>query len=514
MQFFMCQRFGGFLSGFLCVMILSLMGPGVNFAKEPNQSEKAAISQETQDVTSEQGWKVLATSPGVKVLTQEFSNPGKVLPSGENPLDVAQNWLTEKDLEEGRNLFEDELLYISVGSAAVNATPSDPGYIDSRFLAFQRAELEAKVKTAIFIGVDLTTIRGSSEREINPKERAKLEDIINTSPTLKKNTKAMGVFDNISGLFQKVKILAESKLDKAIKDAGVDTSKDQEEIKQKKAAKKEKRNRLRNISEVSMKAAASAFADVQGAQTIKAFEASYHNNYQVVVITLWSHNSQRMVDSMQRGTAPIGLSRKNAKKEVAKQLPEDPYKLACLTGVRAYINQEGEHVLLSFGQSGVEPLGGRMDKAFEQAGKKARVRAMAAMRTFMGEKVAFSATEELMEVLALYESEYQEDTGAQDYKSISQFQEKIRAVSEKQNITGLHELMTKELTHPFTDKHMVLKVMAWSPSSQAMSQELKQAIEHKSKSAETTETPEVKKKVESPARKGIISSDDADKDAW
>ena len=140
---------------------------------------------------------------------------------------------------------------------------------------------------------------------------------------------------------------------------------------------------------------------------------------------------------------------------------------------------------------------------------------MAAMRTFMGEKLAFSATEELLEVLALYASEYQEDTGAQDYKSISQFQENIRAVSKKQKITGLHGLMTKELTHPFTDKPMVLKVMSWSPSSQAMAQELKQAIEHKPESTEPAKTPAVKKKVESPARKGVISSGQgADKDAW
>jgi len=467
MQSFTWQKLCSFLFGVFCVMILSMIGPGLSFGQEPGQSEKAAIAQEMQDVTSEQGWQVLATSPGVQVLVQEFSNPGKVLPSGENPLETAYDWMAEKGFEEGRNLFKDKLLYISMGSAAVNATPSDPGYIDSRFLAFQRAELEAKVKTAIFLGVDLTTARGSTEREINPKERAELEMIVKTSPTLQKNAKQMEVSNAIYGLFQKVKILAGAKLDKAIKEAGVDTSKQQQEIEKKKAksnARQTRINSIRNISAASMEAAASAFADVQGTQTIQAFEGSYHNNYQVVVITLWSHNMQRMVDSMQRGTAPIGLPYKQAKEVVSKQLSKDQRELACLTGVRAYINDEGRHVLLSFGQAGVEPIGGRMDKAFELAGKKARLRAMAAMRTFMGEKLAFSATEELMEVLALYASEYQEDAGAQDYKSISQFQERIRAFSKRQKITGLHGLMTKELTHPFTDKPMVLKVMAWSPS--------------------------------------------------
>ena len=69
-----------FLFGIFCVMILSLIGPGLSFGQEPGKSEKAAISQEMQDVTSEQGWKVLATSPGVKVLSQEFNLPVKFLP--------------------------------------------------------------------------------------------------------------------------------------------------------------------------------------------------------------------------------------------------------------------------------------------------------------------------------------------------------------------------------------------------------------------------------------------------
>ena len=70
----------------------------------------------------------------------------------------------------------------------------------------------------------------------------------------------------------------------------------------------------------------------------------------------------------------------------------------------------------------------------------------------------------LKEALALYASEAQ-DGGDSEYRSISQFQEKIQAVAAKQKITGLHGLTTKELVHPFTDKPMVLKVMAWSPSS-------------------------------------------------
>ncbi|WDN89517.1 hypothetical protein BuS5_02485 [Desulfosarcina sp. BuS5] len=502
-----------FLILFAASFLLTGMFPV--YAQEPGAGEKAAVSAEAQE------WQVLATSPGVKVLSQVVHSPGKILEQGENPLETAQDWLTDKNLEEGRNLKNKKLLYISIGAATINARPEDPGFIDSRFLAFQRAELEAKAKTAIFLGADLTTSRGASEREINPEERAAMEDIINTSSGLKKTTKAMNIAGSISELFEKSKTLINAKLDKAIRETDETSDQErQEELKRKRAAAKskaKKRNRLRNISETSMKAAACAFTEVQGSQVIQSFEGSYHKNYQVVVITLWSQNLQKMVDSMLSGSAPYGLEGKKAKTEITSQLPKDSNKLACMSGVRAYINQHGEHVLLAFGQAGVEVIGGREDKAYEKAGKKARLRALASMRTFMGEKVAFVANEELAEALALYADEYKGGEGSQEYKSISQFQEKIRAVSVRQKLTGAHGLLTKELIHPFTNKPMVLKIMAWSPSSQKMAKDIKQAIEYKPehsygrkrKEAAAVEKQEVIK------RKGVISSGDgADSDAW
>ena len=497
--------------GAWCILALSYFSAGYGLAQEPGQHEKATISQEAHE------WQVLATSPGVKVLSEHRKAPGKVLSSGVNPLDAARDWLLDRGLEKGRNLYQGKLLYVSSGAAAINATPAESRYIDSRYLAFQRAELEAKVKTAIYLGVDLSTSRGSSEREINSEERAALEEIVNASPTFRKNAVLMEVKDTVYELFQKARILAGAKLDQEIKKTEIDVTEERREVKRRVTAvqaRRDKISRLRNISEASLKAAACAFADVQGAQIIQAFEGSYHNHYQVVVITLWSHNLQRLVDSMSQGTAPKGLPRRKAKTEVTSQLPEDPKELSCLIGVRAYINQNGEHVLLSFGQSGVEVLGGRKDKAFELANKKARLRAMAAMRTFMGEKIAFSSTEELKEALALYAEEYQGEEDVQDYRSISQFHERIRAVSEKQRITGLQDLLTRELIHPFTDKPMVFKVMSWSPSAQAAAQELKRTIEYGVEEKGRPKAPG-RPREKTPARKGIISSGKgADKDAW
>ena len=444
-----------------CLGTTLLLGPGITQAQGPDQMEKMAISQQAP---TESEWKVLSTSPGVEVVSQSLQEPGQVLTAEASPLEEAEEWLMNKGFEEGRNLYKNKLLYFAVGSAIINASPNDPSFIDSRYMAFQRAELDAKAKMAISLGVDLTTSRGSSDREINPAERAELEKIVNTSPTLKKNLLDNDIAQDVYGLFKKATHLANAKMDQLISETGGDAAAANEAVKEERRqrqAAKARQQRLRNISETSVKAAASAFADVQGMQIYQTFEGSTEGDYQVVVITLWSQNLQRLVDSMSSGQAPSNLPPKKAKAEITKQLPSDPSQLACLSGVRAYINQHGEHVLLGFGQAGVEVIGGRKGKAYELAGKKAKLRAMAAMRNFMGEKIAFTNSEELREALALYADEAAGGPGTSDYKSLSQFEEMIKAEAGKQQITGIHGLQTFKLTHPFTDKPMVLKVMAW-----------------------------------------------------
>jgi len=514
--------------GVFLLLVFFLSAPIIR-AAGPSSDEKAAIAATP---TKAEEWQVLAKSPGVKIISEVQKSPGLVLQNQENPEDKAQDWLMEQGFEEGRNLINGKLLYVSMGSASVNAPPNDPAFIDSRYLAFERAELEAKAKTAIYLGVDLATSRGTSEREIDPQERFQLEKLVNTSPTLKKKLSAMGVFNNVAALFRKAGTLAHAKLDEALEKSNSKVAADwrQKQISKKQAAEADKKRQrsLRTISDASLKTAASAFSDVQGSQIIKTYEGSYEEGYKVVVITLWSQNLQRLADIMINGSGYGQMTRKKAKEEVIKQLPTDPNELACLVGVRSFINQHGEYILTSFGQSGVE-ITARRDKAFERAGKKARLRAMAAMRRFMGEKVAFSASEDLMEVLAEYASKAGNNNPSAEYHNISDFEEKVQAISKKQRITGLHGLMTKELVHPFTDYPIVLKVMAWSPASQALSREMKKQINTgRNKipdlSATTTGTA-AEKKVEDtvgnsqrpavPTRKGLISSGKgADPDAY
>lgn len=505
------------LIGFLAVLYVFGVvwcGTGQVWAQEPGQQEKAAVVDEA--INGE--WKIIAKSDGVKIVAQSIQKPGLVLINEKDskgsvtvehgPLQIAEEWLVDKGFEQGRNFRNGTLYYFSIGAASVNALPDDSRFIESRYLAFQRAELVTKAKTASFIGLDITTDRGSSDRTISPQERVELESLVNTSPTLKKNILQTGIAEDVYGLFRKAKRLAEAKLDQALVDSGVDVETEKRVIESERIKRKEKQKRAekkQHISEASMTAAACALANIQGTQIIQAFEGSMDGSYQVVVVSVWTQNLQRMVDSMSSGRAPYNLPIKKAKQEVTRQLPKNAQHLACLSGVRAYINQHGEHVLLSFGQAGVEVIGGRKDKAYELAGKKARLRAMANIRNFMGEKVAFKNIEQLREVLAMFGTK-EEGNEEQEYKAVSQFSELIQAEAKKQKITGIHGLQTFRFNHPFTDRPMVLKVMAWSPASQTMAAEVKEMIRHGADREEAEKPPVMDNKLRNPARKGVISS--------
>jgi len=443
-------------------------------------------------------WQVLSTSADVRVVFEKQRNPGRVLPTGKKPKEAAYNWLMDQGFVEGRNIYKGKLLYISVGAASVNAKPGHKDYIDSRYLAFQRAELAAKAKTAIYFGVDLTTERGSMERSITPAERAGLRDIYETSAVMRQNARKTGITDRITRMLEKSARLNEARLDQALKEAGVDVEKQKRRRRLKNAALRDRMQNLRSISDASLKAAASAFAEVQGTQIIQAFEGAYHGNYQVVVITLWSKNLNRLVKMMEYGTAPMPLPKKDAKEAVIKQLPDKDQELACLTGVRAYINEKGEHVLLGFGQAGVKIIAGRADKAYERAENRARLRAMAAFRNFMGERIAFKGLEELREVLALYAGGYGTG-GEQEYHAVSRFSQMITAQAQRQKIHGIYSLCYKELVHPFTGRPMVLKVLAWSPGSRDTARDVKRMIERT-----PTTAPE----------NTVSAGEGADADAW
>lgn len=498
----------------LYVFVVVWCGTGQVWAQEPGQQEKAAVVDEA--INGE--WKIIAKSEGVKIVAQSIQKPGLVLINEKEskgsvtvehgPLQIAEEWLLDKGFEQGRNFRNGTLYYFSIGAASVNAPPDDSRFIESRYLAFQRAELVAKAKTASFIGLDITTDRGSSDRTISPQERAELESLVNSSPTLKKNILQTGIAEDVYGLFQKAKRLAEAKLDQALADSGVDVETEKRAIENAriKRGKKQKRaEKKQHISEASMTAAACALANIQGTQIIQAFEGSMDGSYQVVVVSVWTQNLQRMVDSMSSGRAPHNLPIKIAKQEVTSQLPKNAQHLACLSGVRAYINQHGEHVLLSFGQAGVEVIGGRKDKAYELAGKKARLRAMINIRNFMGEKVAFKNVEQLREVLAMFGTK-EEGNEEREYKAVSQFSELIQAEAKKQKITGIHGLQTFRFNHPFTDRPMVLKVMAWSPASQKTAAEVKEMIQRGADREEAEKPTAMDNKPRNPARKGVISS--------
>ncbi len=515
-------------SNLFVILLITMALTTVFYTGQAEAGEEAnQAAATTVKAADSKEWQVMAATPGVKILQETIAKPGVVIKDIVDPNDTASDWLFSKNLEEGRNLLGDDLYYVSIGSAMINARPNDPDYIDSRFLAFQRAILEAKAKTAIFLGVDLSTSSGTSETEISPRERAKLEEIVNDSKELKQSMQEQGVTETVLKLFKQSGQYAKEKLQQASEKLGNMLNDGEKKTAiQAKQRQQIRKNNLRNISEASIKTAACAMKVIQGTQVVQTYEASYKEGYKVVVVTLWSKNMQHLVDIMESGTSQGGVvPMNNPRQAVTQQLPTTAGELACLIGIRSFINQHGEYTLLAFGQADIDVLT-REDKATERGLKKARLRALAAMRSFMGEKIVFAGTDELHEVLAEYASNAASDNASEKYHAVKNFEEKIKAVAKEQRIKGIQGLISKEIIHPFTDKPIAFKVMSWSPGAQAMANEMGSSMMIKKKTLlpvlnkEPENVPQeavesAAKKAPATARKGLINSGKgAQRNAW
>ena len=478
----------------------------VVFAQTPGQLEKAAVSEDATE------WKILVTSPEVKVLQESYSSPGFVLDQSQQPLKAAYNWLASQGLQQGRQIKNDKLLYVSLGSAVIFAKPSEAEYIDSRYLAFQRAELDAKAKIAINLGVDLSTERGSASLRTTPKERQALKDLYSSSKALQNSAEKAGISDRIISIFDKATRLAEAKLDSALEETETKPQKQAKAEAEAEAKAKEDNLKSININDTSIKTSAAAYAEIQGAQVIQTFEGSFHDSYMVVVITLWSQNIQKLVDSMIAGELPVNLENASAKEEILKQLPKDPDKLSCLTGVRVYINEHGERTLLAFGQAGVMDTGEKaMD--FMDAEEAANQRALSALRTFMGESVLKTSTNEIYEALGRYV--YKDGKNRREYNQVNELESKIQAQAANQHIAGVQYIYSDGIVDSLTNRSMVLVVCAWSPSSQEMAKDMRKEMQKDLMSPAASEVEYSVPQEPATAKKGLKSSGKgADSDAW
>lgn len=378
---------------------------------------------------------------------RDLSGPASVLSgsvdsmySGEKtPLDSWHDWLESKKLNDGVNERKGKFFVISMARANVSKPSSAKSWINSRNFAYERAHLNAKTNLAKEIRTLIETGRGLSL----------FEQADNPPPNIKEAVEKLSVMDKALALTDKA-------LDQEIKkyDPNWDgTGRSKEEREQKRIVLKE--SFYKNI-------AAQAQRFVSGALVAKIIEGTNAQGfYEVLVGIAWSPSLGKIARAMYDEGYTIALTKPDRpiRKQIREMIEKRPGLLATTVGVYKRKNEKGETVLISFS---AVPLS--RSRALNE--NKARLFASSYISEFISESVVSNAKTSGGEIF----QEYKDGTTA--VFDNSKYQEDITSQSKKVSVAGLTSLFQWEGKHPHSQQDIYVGLYVWSPSTQAVAQQL------------------------------------------
>jgi len=337
-----------------------------------------------------------------------------------------EDFLAGKHWNEGENTKANgQKFYVILGTGIIQASRSSSSYTDSRRRAFDKAMTESKGELAVYLGVDIST---------------SLQQIYEEGQFPPPPEEPKGQFET---LVDKGIRLLHAKLDKELKKEGVEPEEAEEAVQD----FLNKEEFIKGINSV-----ANSF--VVGIQAYKTFESSPDGSKgKIGVIAIWSENLNRIASSISTGRMPeMGKS----KTRISDQIPTDSNKLLCTFGVQQTRDENGNYVLLAFGQAGAS---GKSAMAEKGAMKKAREHAFAYIRSFAGESVLRTS------VLLDAETTTELPDNSEVYEDTSAYREAIETQAGMLNIKGFTTVRTWQATHPLSGKTVYGSVQSWSPSS-------------------------------------------------
>lgn len=214
------------------------------------------------------------------------------------------------------------------------------------------------------------------------------------------------------------------------------------------------------------------------------------------MVAIWSPKLQEMAASIITG---IPVAKGKAKRPIREQIATDPGALLSTFGVQQKIDEQGDLVLVGFGQAGGVS---ESKMAAKGAQGKAKANALAAIREFAGENVAV-ATDMLSA-----ESTEEFENAAEEYQDQSAFSEKIKATAAKMNIAGIAVVKNWKFKHPLTGTTVYGCVCAWAPKQAASAKQMKNMMANPT-SAEGASRSTAKPTASSYGAGGQAGDDDA-----
>ena len=372
----------------------------------------------------------------------------------ETPDQRWQNFLAEHGWDAGLAAggviyIPERELIISSASAFTKVRVGQPGWLESRIVAFENAEMDAKTKIIRYLAESVETKRSLALLEKAQWNDGEVDKVRNLNE----------IEESLKRIGKKSVALAEKSLDKALQklDPDYDPAKyEGKSVEDLKVIAEDLFNR--QIKTVAM-------GTLIGVTPLYSTEgAAGEGEYQVLMGVIWSPKLNRLAMSLFNDE--YNIPKVKPGKKLSEYIPADPLALLSTIGTRIVIDENGEYAVLAYAQAQPRRTGpGRRQAALHQAKQIAANRARAQLVNFIREGLTLRDSEASKEL----SREFSDMTFGTE--TIRDYRKMITGKRVKVKLSGLRILKEWSLAHPATGQQVAGAVVAWSPGSARLSKQ-------------------------------------------
>jgi len=387
--------------------------------------------------------------------------------------DKCERYVTDAGYFVGQNTKPDGgFFYIATGVATINSDVGGPNYASRRWVAYEKALLLAKQQTAEYLTVEVE--RQTSFDILSPQEQESLK--ANVSNEELKEIKHYEDTRDIDSAWKKSLELLNRDLDKKLAES--EPKKDEPPAKSLEEVVQKHKELGSEVYKNTV-----AIESVHRLSGIRVFyigdKSPKGGKGEICVAAIYSKKLKQIADAM--ATKDLSLMPETAPGEPIdsfipdKNTNEGRLALVNKMGVDVRADDQGNFWLISYGQAGPAKEGSKMSQ--NRARRLAQLRALGALRAYIGENFISSGMGDVEEVSIEYESDIPDsDTLVENVAS------KAKSVMAEMNIQGVAKADEIGMRHPTSGNEMYIAVYKWSSSTLAGAKKMSRELNTKPKS--------------------------------
>ncbi len=356
-------------------------------------------------------------------------------------------------LEGGVAYFPDRQLIVSSAEEATWVPMGQPGWVEARVVAFERAELQAKAKIIQFLSNTIDQRRAIDLLQQSEWSHGTMVEVRN----------AADVASTLERIGKKTLVATEALVTSLIKKLDPDydlAAFDDHSL---------EGLRLTLENQFKRKVNSLVLQTLGGVTPVYTTEGEIDGEYRVLVSVVWSPKLNTVAMSLANDVDPARPVSPGEKLEDG--VPSDPDVLLGTWGTRVVIDEHGQFAVVAYAQAQPRRAPpGREGSATHDAKKVAATRARAQIVNFIKESLSMRSGEQASQVLR----EYSDLTFAT--KTVREYRERITGAKVSVTFRGIRTLKEWSYPHPVTGQPVAGVVAAWSPSSSNMAAQMKDAM--------------------------------------